>query len=86
MGRLISRLGLIALLSAATAMPAVAVDLKSAYLAALVYDAELLAAKAGLEESEEGVPVARAALLPQLAYTTAEPGGDHHQLFEQAAA
>ena len=70
MGRLISRLGLIALLSAATAMPAVAVDLKSAYLAALVYDAELLAAKAGLEESEEGVPVARAALLPQLAYTT----------------
>ncbi|MBK8120282.1 MAG: TolC family protein [Sulfuritalea sp.] len=70
MERLISRLGLIAFLSAATAMPAVAVDLKSAYLAALSYDAELLAAKAALKESEEGVPVARAALLPQMGYST----------------
>ena len=58
------------LLSGVTATSAVAVDLGSAYREALVYDAELLAAKAGMEESAEGVPVARAALLPQLSYST----------------
>ena len=58
------------LLSGITATSVFAVDLGSAYREALVYDAELLAAKAGMEESEEGVPAARAALLPQLSYST----------------
>lgn len=52
------------------AMPAQAIDLKNAYQAAMVYDAELLAAKAAQEEAEAGVPYARAALLPQLSYST----------------
>ena len=58
------------LVSAATTLPAAAVDLKAAYQAVLSYDAELLAAKASREESEEGVHVARAGLLPQLSYST----------------
>ncbi len=62
--------GLAVLLVGITATPAIAVDLESAYRAALIYDAELLAAKAGMEESLEGVPIARAALLPQLSYST----------------
>lgn len=56
-------------INAAVAVPATAVDLKSAYQAVLAYDAELLAAKASLEDSEEGIPIARSALLPQLSYS-----------------
>lgn len=61
---------LLAAVIVVTALPAAAVDLTGAYQAALVYDAELLAAKANRDEYEEGVPVARAALLPQLSYST----------------
>lgn len=70
MERSLKRLGLAVLLSAATAIPAAAVDLKTAYQAAIAYDAELLAAKASLDETDAGVPAARAALLPQLSYST----------------
>ena len=70
MGYALKKLGLSLLLSSAIALPAAAVDLKGAYQAAIAYDAELLAAKSSLEQYEEGVPVARAALLPQLSYST----------------
>jgi TolC family type I secretion outer membrane protein len=63
-------LGLAVIVTAASAMPAAAVDLKSAFQAALVYDAELLAAKASQEETDAGVPLARSALLPQLSYSS----------------
>ncbi len=49
--------------------PALALDLKSAFETALVYDAELLAAQAARDESVEGVSVARASLLPQINYS-----------------
>ncbi len=62
--------GWLMLLSTLAVSSASAVDLKTAYQAAILYDAELLAAKASMEEYEEGVPVARAALLPQLSYST----------------
>ena len=42
------------------ATPAAALDLKTAYQAALAYDAELLAAKASQEETAAGVPMAEA--------------------------
>lgn len=64
-----TELCLAALLSAAASMPAAALSLKEAYQAALEYDADLLAARSAQEESREGVPVARAALLPQLSYS-----------------
>ena len=54
--------GWLMLLSTLAVSSASAVDLKTAYQAAILYDAELLAAKASMEEYEEGVPVARAAL------------------------
>ena len=62
--------GWLMLLGTLAVSSATAVDLKTAYHAAILYDAELLAAKASMEEYEEGVPVARAALLPQLGYST----------------
>lgn len=76
---------MVAFLGGALVMPAVALDLKTAYQAALVYDAELLAAKAGLEESEEGVPVARAALLPQLSYSAQKNRADTTTSFLDSA-
>lgn len=60
---------LVALLSGIAAMPASALSLKEAYQSALEFDADLLAAKAAREETQEGVPIARAALLPQLSYS-----------------
>lgn len=57
------------LLSGLVLSPAHAVDLEAAYRSAQSYDAELLTAQAARLEAEEGVPVARAGLLPQLAYT-----------------
>ena len=68
-GRHFTRLCLAALLCAAASMPAVALSLKEAYQAAIEYDADLLAARSAQEESREGVPIARASLLPQLSYT-----------------
>ena len=62
--------GWVMLLGTLAVSSATAVDLKTAYQAAILYDAELLAAKASMEEYEEGVPAARAALLPQLGYST----------------
>ena len=62
--------GWLMLLGTLAVSSATAVDLKTAYQAAILYDAELLAAKASMEEYEEGVPAARAALLPQLGYST----------------
>ena len=62
--------GWLMLLGTLAVSSATAVDLRTAYQAAILYDAELLAAKASMEEYEEGVPVARAALLPQLGYST----------------
>lgn len=62
-------LGLVFLLMSVIVAPVAAVDLKTAWLAAMDYDAELLASKASQEEAQEGVPVARSALLPQLGYT-----------------
>ena len=47
---------------------ACAVNLEEAYLSAHSYDAELQAAQAARLEVEEGVPVARAGLLPQINY------------------
>ena len=70
MKRSLVHLALAALLGAATAIPAAAIDLKTAYQAAMTYDAELLAAKAAQQETEAGVPYARAALLPQIGYST----------------
>lgn len=64
-----ARVRLSFLLGALIATPAMAFDLKEAYQTAIHYDAELLAAKAGQEETAAGVPVARAALLPQLNYS-----------------
>lgn len=55
--------------AAVMTLPVNAMDLKGAYQAALSYDAELMAAKASREEWEAGVPLARAALLPQLSYS-----------------
>jgi outer membrane protein, protease secretion system len=66
----LKRIGLMVLLTVTATLPAAAVDLKTAYQAALVYDAELLAAKASLVEYQEGVPAARSALLPQVSYST----------------
>lgn len=57
-----------------TTMPAIALDLKTAYQAALVCSAGLLGAKAGQEESEAGIPAARAALLPQLSFPIKKTG------------
>ena len=57
-------------LGAALCSPVWAIDLKDAYQAAIAYDAELLAAKAAQQETEAGVPMARAQLLPQLSYST----------------
>jgi outer membrane protein/protease secretion system outer membrane protein len=57
------------LLSGLLLSPAHAVDLEAAYRSAQSYDAELFAAQAARLEVEEGVPVARAGLLPQLSYT-----------------
>lgn len=48
--------------------PANAVNLEQAYQSAQSYDAELQAAQAARLEVEEGVPVARAGLLPQINY------------------
>lgn len=70
MDRVLKLAGLALVLGAMAPAPAVAVDLKTAYQAALTYDAELLAAKASQEETEAGVPMARAQLLPQLSYST----------------
>ena len=47
---------------------AYAMDLDAAYQAALAYDADLHAARFARQEAEEGIAVARASLLPQLAY------------------
>lgn len=60
---------LLAVLSALAPCPGLAVDLKTAFEAALTYDAELQAAKASRDESAEGVAVARAPLLPQMNYS-----------------
>ena len=60
---------LVALLTGTVLTPAVALDLKDAHQAALAYDADLLTARAANEEAQEGVPIARAALLPQLSYS-----------------
>ena len=70
MDRALKCAGLALLLGALTATPAFALDLKTAYQAALAYDAELLAAKASQEETAAGVPMARAQLLPQVSYST----------------
>ena len=70
MDRALKCAGLALLFSALTATPAFALDLKTAYQAALAYDAELLAAKASQEETAAGVPMARAQLLPQVSYST----------------
>lgn len=69
MAHLIKNLALGVLLAAVLMKPAVALDLKAAYQAALGYDTELLGAKASREESEAGVPAARAGLLPQLSFS-----------------
>ena len=68
-GRHFTKLCLAAMLSATFSLPASSLSLKEAYLAALEYDADLLAARSAQEESREGVPVARAALLPQISYS-----------------
>lgn len=47
---------------------AYAMDLDAAYQAALAYDADLHSARFARQEAEEGIAVARASLLPQLAY------------------
>ena len=69
MGCTMKRWSWAVLLSFATAAPAMALDLKSAYQAAMIYDADLLAAKSANDEAQEGVPNARASLLPQLSYS-----------------
>lgn len=76
-GRLITSLFAAALVSAAISMPAAAaLSLEDAYLAGLQYDADLKMAKAAEEETQEGVPVARAALLPQLSYSAQRTRAD----------
>lgn len=69
MKRLLKPLTSIALFAAVIAGPAGATDLKSAYQAALTYDADLQAARFAQQEAQESVPNARAALLPQLNYS-----------------
>lgn len=64
----LKKTALVALLGILSLPPAHAVDLAAAYQAALSYDAELQSARAARLEAEEGIPVARAGLLPQLAY------------------
>ncbi|WP_153110554.1 TolC family outer membrane protein [Propionivibrio limicola] len=66
--RIARKTALAAALATLLAGPAHALDLKTAYESALVYDAEYLAARSARDEATEGVPVARAALLPQLSY------------------
>jgi outer membrane protein/protease secretion system outer membrane protein len=61
--------GLAVLLSSLLLSSAHAVDLETAYRSAQSYDAELLAAQAARLEAEEGIPVARAGLLPQVSYS-----------------
>lgn len=61
--------GLAALLALLWMPLANAVDLEAAYHSALAYDADLQSARAARVEAEEGIPVARAGLLPQVSYS-----------------
>ena len=49
---------LLGALAASATMPAAALNLREAYVAALEYDADLLTAKAARDETQAGVPVA----------------------------
>ena len=70
MRRAQKKVSLLALLSALwlPLAQAQAVNLHAAYQSALSYDADLQSASAARLEAEEGIPVARAGLLPQIAY------------------
>lgn len=68
MRRALTKAGIVVAL-AALWLPAQAVDLAAAYQSALSYDADLLSARAARQEAEEGIPVARAGLLPQVSYS-----------------
>ena len=69
MRRVLSKTGyLTVLLSSLFLSQAHAVNLETAYLSAQSYDADLQSAEATRLEAEEGIPVARAALLPQINY------------------
>lgn len=61
--------GLVFLLGTLCSPLAHAVKLDAAYQSALSYDADIKSARAARLESEEGVPVARSGLLPQVTYT-----------------
>jgi outer membrane protein, protease secretion system len=81
LGRVIRSLFAAVLISAAVSMPAAAISLEEAYLAAQQYDADLQVAKAAQEETQEGVPVARAALLPQVSYSMQKTRADTYTDF-----
>ena len=61
--------------------PVNAQTLEQTYYAALRNDADFLAANSNLEEAQSGVPLARAALLPQIGFSVRRLYSDTHTNF-----